>query len=137
MPHDPRRSDETRAWFLKAAQDLRAGNVALTATPPITGDAVFHAQQAAEKSLKALLTWHDRPFRKTHDLTELGQQYVDIEPALEPLLKRGARLSVYAWVFRYPGDVDEPPIHEAREALELAREIHERLRSRVPREAQP
>jgi len=31
----------------------------------------FHAQQAAEKYLKAVLSAHDIPFRRTHDLAEL------------------------------------------------------------------
>jgi len=40
----------------------------MTAMPPFTGDAVFHAQQVAEKTLKAFLVWHGRIFRKTHNL---------------------------------------------------------------------
>lgn len=31
----------------------------------------FHCQQAAEKYLKAFLTWHQVAFSKTHDLQEL------------------------------------------------------------------
>jgi hypothetical protein len=36
-------------------------------------NALFFCQQAAEKSLKAFLTWHERAFRRTHDLEELGE----------------------------------------------------------------
>ena len=46
----------------------------LQAKPPLTADSVFHAQQAAEKSIKGFLSWHDRPFRKTHNLVEIGEQ---------------------------------------------------------------
>ena len=38
----------------------------MAADPPLLEDALFHCQQAVEKVLKALLTWHDEPFRKTH-----------------------------------------------------------------------
>ncbi|MDI6793295.1 MAG: HEPN domain-containing protein, partial [bacterium] len=31
----------------------------------------FHAQQTAEKSIKAILIWEGIKFRKTHDLSEL------------------------------------------------------------------
>jgi len=72
MQHDPVRAADTRAWLSKAQQDLRAAALDLTASPPLLEDTLFHCQQAVEKALKALLTWHDRPFRKTHDLVELA-----------------------------------------------------------------
>jgi HEPN domain-containing protein len=64
MPLDPARMAEARAWLRKAEQDLRAAEHERKANPPLTSDIVFHAQQLAEKSLKALMSWHDRPFRK-------------------------------------------------------------------------
>ena len=66
MPLDPERIAETRAWLVKAAEDLRAADFERTAQPPLSSDIVFHAQQTAEKAMKSFLTWHDRPFRKTH-----------------------------------------------------------------------
>jgi hypothetical protein len=48
--------------------------------PPLTADITFHAQQLAEKALKGFLTWHDQPFRKTHDLVEIGEQCVTLMP---------------------------------------------------------
>ncbi len=50
MPHDPALVAETRAWFRKAAEDLRAAEHALLAQPPLLGDLLFHCQQVAEKS---------------------------------------------------------------------------------------
>ena len=89
----------------------------MRAEPPITDDIVFHAQQAAEKSLKAVLSWHRIPFRKTHNLVELGEACCRIDKGLEPLLRRVAPLTEYAWKFRYPGDPAEPSAEEARGAL--------------------
>ena len=41
-------------------------------SPQALNNAVgFHCQQAAEKSLKAYLTWRDEPFEKTHSLVAL------------------------------------------------------------------
>ena len=48
---------------------------------------MFHCQQAAKKALKALLTWHDQPFKKTHDLTALGSQCKRIDESLSALLE--------------------------------------------------
>ncbi|MFH1435350.1 MAG: HEPN domain-containing protein [Pseudomonadota bacterium] len=70
MSHDPVRVSDTRAWLKKALQDLGAGEVDLRHDPAFNGDAMFHAQQAAEKAMKAFLAWHDEPFRKTHQLEE-------------------------------------------------------------------
>ena len=47
---DPIRIAETRAWFMKAADDLRAADYEFTAEPPLLGDIVFHCQQAGGKA---------------------------------------------------------------------------------------
>jgi HEPN domain-containing protein len=73
MPHDPALVEETRAWFSKAGNDMRAGTFELGAIPPLTSDIVFHAQQAAEKVRKGVLPWHGRVYRKTHNLVEIGE----------------------------------------------------------------
>jgi HEPN domain-containing protein len=65
MRYDPILVDETRGWFLKAKEDIRAAAVDVQAEPPLLEDAMFHAQQAVEKTLKSFLTWHNEPFRKT------------------------------------------------------------------------
>jgi HEPN domain-containing protein len=116
------------------ASDLRAGDHERTAVPPLTDDMVFHAQQAAEKAIKGFLSWHDQPFRKTHDLSEVGRQCMAIDVSLEDLLRRAERLSVYAWAFRYPGDAVDPPLEEAQAALAVAREVVEALLARLPPE---
>lgn len=134
MPHDPERVAEARSWCRKAAEDLRAGDFELTARPPLTADAVFHAQQAAEKVMKGFLTWHDRPFRKTHHLGELGEVCASIAPALETVLRTAVTLTEYAWKFRYPGELEEPSVTEARSALSLARDVHTAVVGQLPRE---
>src|ERR1035441_1759971 len=73
--------DETRAWLLRAAEDLAAA-AALTA-PATLRSALFHCQQAAEKSLKAFLTWHQRPFPRTHNLTVLSGFCAEVDASLD------------------------------------------------------
>jgi HEPN domain-containing protein len=74
MAHDPVLVENAAAWLQKAGQDLRRVERCLADEPPDVEDALFHCQQAAEKALKAFLTWHDQPFKKTHDLAALGSQ---------------------------------------------------------------
>jgi len=61
-----------RQWVGKAENDLRNSEHTLKVKENCPYDTIcFHAQQAAEKYLKALLTLHNVPFPKTHDLTTL------------------------------------------------------------------
>jgi HEPN domain-containing protein len=134
MPLDPVRVADTRAWLTKAQRDLRGAEIDLAATPPLLDDVMFHCQQAVEKALKAYLFWHDEPFRKTHDLIEIGGQTVAIDATLSPLVKRAEPLTEYAWLFRYPGEAAEPTSDEARAALALAREVVDAVLARLPPE---
>ena len=137
MPPDPVRTADTRAWLAKAILDLRSARADLGVVPPIRGDALFHCQQAVEKVLRAWLTWHDRPFRKTHDLGELGVQGVAVDAELEPLLREAAPLTEYAWQFRYPGEVAEPAEEETAAGLALAEQVVAAISERLPPEARP
>ncbi|MDR7489637.1 MAG: HEPN domain-containing protein [Armatimonadota bacterium] len=87
--------------------------------------------------MKAYLTWHSQVFRKTHNLTELGERCALLDPGLEPLLRRAASLTDYAWRFRYPGEPEEPPREEAEEALAVAHEVYREILARLPAEVMP
>jgi HEPN domain-containing protein len=134
MPHDLVLVADTLGWFRKAEDDLRGAEIDLAADPPLAGDALFHCQQAAEKILRGFLTWKDAPFRKTHDLREIGEQVVKLEPSLASLCNRVEHLTVYAWVFRYPGDTGEPSEEDAIQALSLARELYQAVLRRLPQD---
>lgn len=133
----PETAAEAKAWFMKANNDLRGGEIDLAADPPLIEDALFHCQQAVEKAMKGFLTAHQRPFRKTHDLDELGRACEDIEPGLKEKLVEARDLTVFAWEFRYPGDSQIPSLSEARQSLALARKVFENLLSPLPDNLRP
>ena len=137
MPLDPVLVEETRGWFGKAAADLRMAALALDAEPPLLGHVVFDAQQAAEKSIKGFLVWHNQVFRRTHAIEEIGQQALAIDRSLEPMIDHAVPLSEYAWRFRYPRDPSDPSRDEAVSALAIARELHRELLARLPPEVCP
>jgi HEPN domain-containing protein len=137
MPHDPALVEDTRSWLVKASLDLRAAQHDLEASPPLSADAVFHCQQAAEKALKAFLAWHDEPFRKTHNLEELGRQAAALDSSLGSLVDRAGGLTEYAWKFRYPGEPGEPTREETEQALALAREVYGAILVRLPEDVRP
>jgi len=134
MPHDPALVAEAKAWFKKAAADLRAAEHAVLAQPPLLEDLLFHCQQTAEKVLKGFLVWHSKPFRRTHSLEEIGELCLAIDPTLKPIIDPLVPLTQYAWEFRYPGDPEEPTAEEADEALALVRKAYRALLSRLPEE---
>ncbi len=63
--------DFVQDWMRKAEGDLRAAEHLLALEQEDYFTAAFHAQQAAEKFLKALLVRHQVPFPKTHDIQQL------------------------------------------------------------------
>jgi HEPN domain-containing protein len=84
---------------------------------------LFHAQQALEKGLKAVLVAHGVVFRRTHDLIELldmaAANGIAVPVARDLLL----RLAPYAVEFRYLG-VKAPVVSpdEAETAVQAAME---------------
>ncbi len=128
--HEPSDRGEAREWLAKASLDLEAAATLLRAPTPLPAVAMFTAQQAAEKSWKALLALHGEEIRTTHDLRELGRQVSAIDPGLADLAARGASLTPFAWIFRYPGESDEPTLDEAVEVVSLARSMFEAIRGR-------
>ena len=103
MAPDPERVADTRSWLVKAQHDLRAVDALLGGDEPLPDVAAYHAQQAAEKSLKAFLYWHDVAFRKTHELDELGRVVTEIDADLEHAVEAAVDLTPFAWRFKYPG----------------------------------
>ena len=63
MAEDEVRTRDAFEWIALAKSDLRRVEILLTASPADIKGALFHSQQAAEKGLKAFLTWHDIAFR--------------------------------------------------------------------------
>lgn len=137
MPLDPVLVADVKSWLSKAANDLHAASVDIVAKPPLLEDALFHTQQAVEKAFKAFLTFHDTPFRKTHNLEELGAACLRIDPSLQNIVDDVVPLSEYAWLYRYPGPAEPPTTDDARRARELVERVYQVILDRIPVEAHP
>jgi HEPN domain-containing protein len=129
------RIDATRDWLQHVASDLVTGEGLLTLCR--WADAAFYAQQAAERSAKAFLTWHDEPFPKTHNLRELAQLIESKDAGLMQIVLGANVLTPYAWEFRYPGAKIEATEELAKRALQTAHTVYEAVLTRVPTEAHP
>lgn len=119
-------------WIAKAENDLlnAVHTLKLGARCP-TDTVCFHAQQCAEKYLKALLTFRGNDFPKTHDLEALAARLRNgVRPTVAP--DDLARLTRFATVTRYPGG-EEISLGEARRALAATRRIRKAVRAVLPR----
>jgi HEPN domain-containing protein len=133
----PEKAAIVKGWLRKAANDLRGARIDLEADPPLVEDALFHCQQAAEKALKAFLTTHDTPFKKTHDLDELGRACLQVDTTLREAIEPALPLTVFAWEFRYPGDTVVPSMAETRQTLALAERLYTAILQRLPPSCHP
>jgi HEPN domain-containing protein len=120
---DPR---DPQAWVARAEEDYVLARLALRQKVPLTYGATFHAQQCAEKYLKALLVAQRLRFPRTHDLAALSdlcrQSGIDIRIEPDTL----ERLAAYAVEVRYPGEY--PSLDDAREAVRIAQAVRRSAR---------
>lgn len=128
---------EVRNWLIKSQHDLGSARRLMEGEEAYLDTAVYHCQQAAEKALKAFLTYHDIVFEKTHDLIELLELSRAQEPAFEQWREVTNELTPYAVQFRYPGDVLEPSKSDAETALQHAQSFVQFVLGLLPYEVKP
>ena len=95
-------ANEEVAMLLRLAGQDRLAFLTLYENPHIELRVVgFHAQQAVEKFLKALLVAHGKVFAPTHNLARLAQNLETTGIVLPVTLDALKRLNPYAVAFRY------------------------------------
>lgn len=93
--------------------------------------ASFHAQQTAEKALKALLTRRQIEFAKTHSIGELLRLAEPAVPGISSRHDAARDLTRYAIVDRYPGAGAPVNQASARRHVELARAVLDAVRAEL------
>lgn len=112
----PREDPEVKAWLAIVDEDRRVAALAVDQEPPLVGPACFHAQQAAEKALKAMVVALDLPVPGTHDLVALVRLVETRIPEVVSLREAAALVSTYGVSSRYPVLHPAASAAEAREA---------------------
>lgn len=121
MLSDDRTPDNPANWIMYAKSDLE---LARTGTSPsvLFETLAFHAQQAAEKAVKALLIARSVPFPRTHSirtLLELLPAEIDIPDEVFD-----ARiLTEYAVSSRYPGGWEPLDEEDLDKAVQMAQSV--------------
>ncbi len=132
-PRDP--IQDVRPWVEKAENDLRNAENTLTMKSDCPFDTVcFHAQQCAEKYLKALLVLKGVEFPRTHDLVVL-LNLLPKDAGLRLDAKDIHPLDRYSVEARYPGAWEPIRRTDADDAVARARKTREAVRVRLPKDA--
>jgi HEPN domain-containing protein len=110
----------------RAEEDSLMMQSAIRRRAPLIYSACFHAQQCAEKYLKAILISKKQDFPRTHDLLLLNDlcEKAGVIIGVNPQLLN--TLSDYAIRIRYPGV--QPDAADAREAIRIARVVRRTVR---------
>jgi len=105
-------------WLIYAKSDLELARVDLPDSV-LLETLCYHAQQAAEKSLKAILVYYSVSVPRTHNigtLIDLLEEYIDVPESIRDV----AILTEYAVSSRYPTFSEPVDRNDYELALQLA-----------------
>ena len=120
----PRDPSDPNLWLARARSDLE---LAQSGRRPgvFLEDLCFHAQQAAEKALKAVCVARGIDFPRTHSLILLMDLIEAAGLEIPPEVKAADVLTHYAVQARYPDWLEEVTAEEYRTAISQARGVVE------------
>lgn len=110
-------------WLRRARSNLKLAERGRRLKDVLLEDLCFNAQQAAEKTLKAVCVQRGIDFPKTHSLVRLMDILEADGLSLPEEVKAADILTQYAVQARYPGWDEAVTVEEYREALKLAAKV--------------
>lgn len=122
----PRR-DWSKRWISFAEGDLAAARILLNAKDCPAWATAFHAQQCAEKALKAVLVLKAEEIPLTHSISMLLDCCEEIGYTLTPELRAAGTLTEFGVNLKYPGRTTVTP-DQAADAVKRASLVLEHVR---------
>ncbi len=116
-------------WIAKAEGDHAVARMVHSASSPHHDAACYHAQQAAEKLMKAVLISHGVTPPRTHNLVVLDEMLRNSVPSWTCPMTDLRILSLAATQFRYPGASATPD--DAKETLAAFERMQPRLMAMI------
>jgi HEPN domain-containing protein len=128
-PGDEDIARKVQQWLAYGEEDLRFAEhgFSLSGSPSYRLIA-YHAQQCAEKHLKAYLVFHGIDFPYTHNLSRLLELCAGQARWAEQL-RDAEQLTPYAITARYPGEEEKVSEEEARRAVEISARVRRTVRT--------
>jgi len=113
----------TLNWLKKARSSLERAKMGKVSPGILYEDLCFDAQQAVEKSLKAILVKLNQSFPKTHSIGILLKLIEEAGVEIPENINQAKLLTAYAVDTRYPGDYEPVNKEEYKEALKIAEDV--------------
>jgi HEPN domain-containing protein len=123
MPPEQRDPTNPAEWLRWARSNLARAKADRPVPEVLYEDLCFDAQQAAEKSIKALLVHRKVQFPKTHDLIGLLTLLDRSGMEVPKEIRQADILTGYAVEARYPGLFEEVIREEYIEAVSMAERV--------------
>ncbi|MGH7573958.1 MAG: HEPN domain-containing protein [Longimicrobiales bacterium] len=121
MPPERYDADDPREWIRLARGDLALAEANVPGAPPEL--LCFHAQQAAEKAIKAVLIHARVAFPHTHDLDRLLDILEENDTAIPGRVRDATALTDYAVRTRYPFLGEPVTAGDLQAAVDIATSI--------------
>jgi len=123
MPNRRPEIGSPEEWLRHAQSDLNLARLASQQPDILPEQACFHAQQAAEKALKAALLHRRIDFPLTHDIEELLELAEQGGLMLPTEVAQSGALTSYAVETRYPGSLEAVEPSQVDEAIRAAEQV--------------
>ena len=107
-------------WLRHAKSDLAVARDVERNPDVLPNQPAFHAQQAAEKAIKAVMIHEGIAFPLTHDLSDLIKRWLNSGRVWPAALTNVKTLNPYAVESRCPGYIHQLSQAEVKAAIELA-----------------
>ena len=119
---------KARQWAAYADEDIRLAQQALNMGEQCPNRlAAYHAQQCAEKYLKAYLVHKEVDFPFTHNISLL-LELCEESGAWAGTLRDAEALTRYAVTTRYPGEEAEVALDKAQQAVAIGLRVRDAVR---------
>jgi len=126
--------NKVEQWLRYAEEDLRLARHGLTMGRRTPYRLIaYHAQQCAEKHLKAYLVYHRIDFPYTHSISRLLELCGD-QTGWVKEIQEAEELTPFAITTRYPGVDEEVSRREALRAVEVAAKVRNKIKNVLKRE---
>lgn len=127
----PDRSKIAKEWFDRAEHDINGAEI-LFENDHYTDTIAVLIHQAVEKYLKVFLLFNGWRLEKIHDLEKLVTKTMAFAPDFEIYLDFARETTAYYVEERYPpGPAVDYPRKEIKEALNIAKEMINRIKEAV------
>jgi HEPN domain-containing protein len=128
---------KAKQWITYGDEDLRLARHALTLLSGCPYRLIaYHAQQCAEKYLKAYLVYHRIDFPYTHNISRL-LELCEKSSRWPEKIYEAEELTPFAITARYPGEDEKVTKKEALRAVGIATKIRQTVRKTLKKEGFP